>query len=163
MPSVLKKAAALVAIIAMTSAGSLLLAQTGAAEPLPQSNPDGALMLELRDVVTSWASAWQSQLDDVYLLHYHPDFKPEGFKSVAEWQASRRNRVRDPANIQIGLSDFSVVAARDNNRAIVRFWLLYSRPGYADKTRKEMELRKLGQIWLIASEHNLEVTKLAPP
>lgn len=128
-----------------------------------QSNADDALKLELRDVITSWASAWQSQLDDVYLLHYHPDFRPEGFKSIDDWKANRRGRLKDPANIRIDLREFSVVAARDSNRAIVRFWLLYSRPGYADQTRKEMELRKLGQIWLIASERNLEVIKLAPP
>ncbi|MES2606896.1 MAG: hypothetical protein V4603_18350 [Pseudomonadota bacterium] len=130
---------------------------------LQDASPEELLKRELRDVVTSWASAWQSQLDDVYLLHYHPDYKPEGFNSPTEWRAARRTRLKDPANIRINLREFEVIATRDNSRALVRFWLFYSRPGYADQTRKEMELRKFGQIWLIASERNLEVTKLAPP
>lgn len=121
-----------------------------------------ALKAELRGVITSWASAWQSQLDDVYLLHYHPDFVPEGFATRQEWIAQRRSRIRDPGNINISLRDFSVVA-HDDNTALVRFWLHYSRTGYADDTHKEMLLEKPGQIWQIKREHNITVVKLGSP
>lgn len=116
------------------------------------------LLAELRAVVTSWASAWQSQFDDVYLMHYHPDFKPEGLPSRQDWIAQRRARIRDPGDIHITLRDFSVVA-HDDNTALVRFWLHYSRPGYADDTHKEMLLEKMGQIWQIKREYNITVLK----
>ncbi len=120
------------------------------------------LMAELRGVVTSWASAWQSQFDDVYLMHYHPDFKPEDFASRQDWVAQRRTRIRDPGDINISLRDFSMVT-HDADTALVRFWLHYSRPGYADDTHKEMLLEKMGQIWQIKRERNITVTKLAAP
>jgi hypothetical protein len=120
------------------------------------------LMAELRGVVTSWASAWQSQFDDVYLMHYHPDFKPDDFASRQDWIAQRRARIRAPGDITISLRDFSVVA-HDDGTALVRFWLHYSRPGYADDTHKEMLLEKTGQIWQIKREHNIAVVKKAAP
>jgi hypothetical protein len=135
------------------------------AQTLPESEELGPAQLlekELRDVITSWASAWQSQLDDVYLLHYHPDFEPEDFKGRADWEASRRDRIRGPAGIRITMRGFEVVES-SQDRALVRFVLIYSRPGYEDQTRKELNLRKFGQIWLIYHEHNLEVTRVAPP
>jgi hypothetical protein len=123
---------------------------------------EAALKVELRDVITSWASAWQSQLDDVYLLHYHSNFKPEGFASRDAWTASRRSQVKDPADIRISLREFAVVA-HDSDTALVRFWLAYSRPGYADRTHKEMLLQKERQIWRISREHNIEVVREALP
>ena len=121
-----------------------------------------ALKVELRDVITSWASAWQSHLDDVYLLHYHSNFKPEGFASRDAWVASRRSRLKDPADIRITLREFSLVT-HDIDTALVRFWLAYSRPGYADRTHKEVLLQKEGQIWRIMREHNIEVIREAAP
>ena len=120
------------------------------------------LQSELRSVLSSWASAWQSQLDEVYFLHYHPDFVPEGFATLEAWKASRRARVTDPDNISIALKEFELVETHGDT-AVVRFWLMYSRPGYADRTRKEIQLRLQGHIWMIEKEHNLAVTKLAPP
>lgn len=120
------------------------------------------LKSDLRDVISSWASAWQSQFDDVYLLHYHPQFKPEGFASLDAWQRFRRSQVKDPGTINIDLTEFELVEAHED-AAVVRFWLTYSRPGYADRTHKEMQLRLQGHIWMIEKEHNLAVSKLAPP
>lgn len=128
----------------------------------PVDSTEEQLVAELRGVVTSWASAWQSQFDDVYLLHYHPDFKPEDFANRQDWVAQRRTRIRDPGDIDISLRDFSLVA-HDDNTALVRFWLHYSRPGYADDTHKEMLLEKMGQIWQIKREHNITVVKQAAP
>jgi hypothetical protein len=120
------------------------------------------LQSDLRAVLGSWASAWQSQFDDVYLLHYHPDFLPEDFVSLEAWKAARRARVKDPGTISIALKEFELVAARGDT-AFVKFWLIYSRPGYADRTHKEMKLRLQGHIWMIEREHNLQVIKLPPP
>ena len=138
-------------------------AQTVSAAPdADAAAQEEALKVELRDVITSWASAWQSQLDDVYLLHYHSNFKPEGFANRDAWTAKRRSQIKDPADIRISLREF-VVVAHDDDTALVRFWLAYGRPGYADRTHKEMLLQKEGQIWRISREHNIEVIREAPP
>ena len=129
-----------------------------AAQPQSQDEIAG----ELQDVVSSWASAWQSQFDEVYLMHYHKDFKPDGFKSIEEWKNFRHERVMQPENITILLSGFELKEVKEE-QATVWFWLEYSRPDYADRTHKELQLRKDGQIWMIERERNLSVVKLALP
>ena len=121
-----------------------------------QLDPEEQLGLDLRNVITSWASAWQSQMDDIYLLHYDPDFVPEGFSTLADWEAARRTRISGPDTISISLREFELLTAREN-MAVVRLMLLYSRPGYADQTRKELVLRLRGHIWQITQERNLDV------
>ena len=113
---------------------------------------------ETREVITSWASAWQSQLDDVYLLHYHPEFSPEAGNRES-WEALRRRRILEPEEIPIGLRDFEL-SNYDAAQVQVRFWLVYTRPGYADRTHKEITLGKNGRIWQILRERNLEVIRL---
>lgn len=153
----------LYALVLWSVNDTVAFAQPAAAdEGTDAAAQEEALKVELRDVITSWASAWQSQLDEVYLLHYHSEFKPEGFDTRDAWIASRRSRVKDPADIRITLREFSVVT-HDSDSALVRFWLAYSRPGYADRTHKEVLLQKEGQIWRILREHNIEVIREAPP
>jgi len=118
--------------------------------------------VEIRDVITSWASAWQSQMNDLYLLHYSPAFEPEGFTTIALWEAARRARLQDPEHIDISLRGLEFVTLEET-RARIRFWLKYARPGYADETRKEMLLEKSSGVWRIRSEHNMQVRRLAAP
>lgn len=120
------------------------------------------LALQLRNLVTSWASAWQSQLDEIYLLHYHPDFVADGFGTRADWEASRRQRLLEPGSINIALREFELVQA-GASEALVRFRLDYSRPGYADTTWKELQLARNGELWQILRERNLAVERLAAP
>jgi len=132
-----------------------------AADQKTQPGVREQLQSDLRDVISSWAGAWQSQFDDVYLLHYHPDFKSEGFASQAAWQQFRRSRVKDPGTINIALKEFELIESHGDT-AVVRFWLTYSRPGYADRTHKEMQLRLQGHIWKIEREHNLATHQEGP-
>lgn len=151
------------ACMALLGLGSLLaMAQGLPVQETARLEAEELLAVELRGVITSWASAWQSQLDDVYLLHYHPDFKPEGFSTRQAWIENRRARIQNPADITITLSEFALIT-HDDTTALVRFWQHYRRPGYADDTNKEMLLQKSGQIWQIKQEHNIEVVRRSPP
>lgn len=116
---------------------------------------------QLRNVVTSWASAWQSGRDDIYLLHYHPDFVPEDLSSRDAWEAQRRERITSMGEISISLREFSL-ESQDGDRAEVHFTLNYRRPGYADRTRKALHLRLNGPLWQIVREVNLAVERLPP-
>lgn len=144
------------------SAQELAETVTDAPAAGPDLSPEERMVLQLRNLVTSWASAWQSQLDDIYLLHYHPAFEPDGFASRADWEASRRARLVEPGSISIGLREFELVQA-DAASAIVRFRLDYSRPGYADRTWKELHLALNGELWQILRERNLAVERLPAP
>ncbi len=136
-------------------------AQAGS-EQNAELSPEQQLLLQLRNLVTSWASAWQSQLDEIYLLHYHPDFVAEDFASREDWEASRRARLVEPGAISIGLRDFELVQS-DRSSAVVRFRLDYSRPGYADQTWKELQLARNGELWQILRERNLAVQRMPVP
>jgi hypothetical protein len=132
------------------------------AAPEPETDPEEERVLLLRNFVASWASAWQSQFDDIYLLHYHPDFMAEGFSTRAEWEASRRSRLVEPGSIRIGLREFELVQS-DSSSALLRFRLDYSRPGYADETWKELQLARNGELWQILRERNLAVQHVSAP
>lgn len=131
-------------------------------EEISAESPEERLELQLRNLVTSWASAWQSQLDDIYLLHYHPLFEPEGVASREDWEASRRARLVEPGSISIGLREFELVQG-DATSATVRFRLDYSRPGYADQTWKQLVLARNGELWQILRESNLSVVRVPAP
>lgn len=124
---------------------------------------DGAPDLEaqLRNVVTSWASAWQSGRDDVYFLHYHPGFVAEGFPTRDDWESRRRERILEPEDISISLREFSMQQLGDD-LADVRFTLTYRRPGYADRTHKSLLMKRSGGLWQILREVNLVVERLPP-
>ncbi len=58
--------------------------------------------------------------------------------------------------IAVSFDRFEVMA-NDDDTALVRFWLNYSRGSYADETHKEIEFRRVDTDWLILGERNLEV------
>lgn len=114
---------------------------------------------QLRNVVTSWASAWQSGRYDIYLLHYHPDFVPEYLDSREAWEAQRRERITELGEISISLREFSLESL-EAETAVVHFTLNYRRSGYADRTRKAMHLKLNGHLWQILREINLSVERV---
>jgi hypothetical protein len=126
------------------------------------TSEDDQIELELRNVISSWASAWQSQLDDIYLLHYHPDFQPEAGITREAWEDTRRSRILDPEYIRITLREFSLLEIGPSS-AVVNFTLNYTSPGYADRTRKQIELGLNAQLWQILRETNLNVQHLPAP
>ena len=115
--------------------------------------------MQLRNVVTSWASAWQSGRDDIYLLHYHPEFVPEYLPSREAWEAQRRERITELGEISISLREFSLESLGPD-KAEVRFTLNYRRDDYADRTRKALHLKLNGHLWQIVREVNLSVERV---
>ena len=126
---------------------------------LAAEGQDTDVETQLRNVVTSWASAWQSGRDDIYLLHYHPDFVPQYLASREAWEAQRRERITELGEISISLREFSLESL-EGGTAVVHFTLNYRRPGYADRTRKALHLKLNGHLWQILREINLSVERL---
>jgi hypothetical protein len=151
-------------VLAFSSLSSSVLAENSAQQVAnvstaitPAAKAEADLQKqELQEVISSWASAWQSQLEDVYFLHYHPDYRPEGYANVSAWRKVKGALIRKPQEISINLHDFAVVGT-EAGIARVQFWLDFAKPGYSDKTKKEIVLKQEGQLWLIAKETNLQV------
>jgi hypothetical protein len=114
---------------------------------------------ELQETISLWAGAWAAQLTEPYIGYYTSTYYPPNFDSRDEWVEDRRERIESPESIQIRLLDFELLEAGPL-LAIVRFTLMYSRPGYSDRTDKELELIWVGGSWRISREKNISVEEL---
>ncbi|CAG0124864.1 Secretory immunoglobulin A-binding protein EsiB [Rhodocyclaceae bacterium] len=105
----------------------------------------------IADAVKGWAAAWSGQDVEKYLANYAQSFKPAGGMSRAAWEAQRRERVATPKSINVELSGVTV-SGQGEDSARVRFMQNYRADVYQDVTNKTLELKKIGDKWLIVSE-----------
>ncbi|MFT5163078.1 MAG: hypothetical protein ACI9FJ_001660 [Alteromonadaceae bacterium] len=81
------------------------------------------------------------------------------------WENKRIKAINSPRWIKLNSSDFDFIANPEPqanqrvNKVIVKFWLHYQTPGYADKTHKKLTLRFKNKRWLITNEQNLQVNR----
>ena len=122
-----------------------------------QAKPVAAV---LRTPVELWAQAWADQDVERYLGAYAPGFRPPQGNSREEWEMLRRERVTEPKNIQVSVSEMNVLR-RNDGRAAVTFRQDYRSDRYQDSVRKRLELVQDGERWLIAEER--VVATLAGP
>lgn len=115
-----------------------------------------AIQKQLRDTISLWAGAWSAQLIDPFIDFYSESYLSPNFSSREEWVENRRIRIEGPDYIRIRLFDFELIEA-NSNLAVVRFTLIYERPGYSDSTYKELELVNQEGEWKISNETNIQV------
>jgi CubicO group peptidase (beta-lactamase class C family) len=120
--------------------------------PVIPSTPPLAIAT-IEDAVRIWAKAWANQDVSAYLGAYADDFVPEGGKDLTNWKTLRRSRLTKPRFIEIALTDL-VIEPRDGG-AVARFLQAYRADTYADKTSKELALRKTVKGWRIVRERAL--------
>jgi hypothetical protein len=123
------------------------------AEPPPMDNPamdnlDSAG--EISDVLNQWAAAWAAKDVKKYLSFYADTFEP-GKLSRKEWEAQRRARLGDRAQIRIKLSDMEVNVL-SKHRAKVSFKQEYISDKYRDLGNKMITVVKLSGAWKIQKE-----------
>jgi tetratricopeptide (TPR) repeat protein len=104
----------------------------------------------VRTAVINWARAWSARDVDNYLACYAEDFKTPNGESRGEWEKNRKERIRKPASIQVEV--LSPVVEVDGNVATVTFKQSYRAGGSSMRTSKTLQLRKLGEKWLIMQE-----------
>ena len=127
------------------------------ADTMPQETLAAPSLPEvLNNVVQSWLDDWQSGNSSGYLSAYHDAFEPSSHDSREVWRSERESRIEGVTGIAVSFDRFEVMA-NDDDTALVRFWLNYSRGSYADETHKEIEFRRVDTDWLILGERNLEV------
>ncbi|MBI2286082.1 MAG: outer membrane protein assembly factor BamE [Nitrosomonadales bacterium] len=118
------------------------------AQPQPVAKADP--VAEVLKSVQAWSAAWSARNVRDYLSAYTPDYKPQGMSRKA-WEKQRLERIGKPRVIEVELSEVNV-SMQDDSYAIVTFAQRYRSDLYRDNTRKTLQLKKVGDAWLIVSE-----------
>ncbi|WP_415893650.1 hypothetical protein ACMXYN_04320 [Neptuniibacter sp. PT8_73] len=114
----------------------------------PKENNEKAV----REVFTTWHTAWEKQDWDDYINSYLQNTTLYGVKmSLEEWREFRKNRLLSPQWIKLEIK--SPKYTRLNSHWYrVEFYQRFEKPGYADETNKRLELTLTSAGWKIASE-----------
>ncbi len=128
-------------------------AEASVEPPIEVALPSPELVAREEVVATldSWAAGWSSQSVESYLEHYTAEFTPESGVSGATWRSQRVERLGRPEFIEIGIDEVEVTLGTDG-AARARFVQTYRSNSYEDQVRKEMNLRRENNRWLIARE-----------
>lgn len=117
----------------------------------PAKMPAAAAGDSVEDTVTRWARAWSSRDVEAYLAFYGTDFAiPDGL-SRADWEAQRRDRVTQPAHIEVTLSNLKVEQPSPD-KAIARFKQTYRSDRMTSRSAKALELAMRDGKWKIVRE-----------
>jgi ketosteroid isomerase-like protein len=122
--------------------------------PVPASasapaNP-AATIAEVETAVRTWAAAWSARDVARYLATYAPDFTPPRGQARKAWEADRRARIADKAAIRVDIDNLVIsVTGQD---ASASFQQTYSADKLREKSRKTLELQRVGGQWLIRKE-----------
>ncbi|WP_415900318.1 hypothetical protein [Neptuniibacter sp. QD48_11] len=132
------------------------------AEPQPQTKPVTEFVVKpgpkennvkaVREVFTTWHTAWEQQNWDNYINSYLQNSTLYGVKmSLEEWREFRKDRLLSPDWIKLEIK--SPKFTRLNSHWYrVEFYQRFEKPGYADETNKRLELTLTSAGWKIASE-----------
>jgi len=112
----------------------------------PKADSDAVLA-----AVNGWAKAWSHKNADDYLGYYAPSFQVPGGEARANWEATRRDRIMKPKQIEVTVGSPKVSFEADG-RAVVKF-----RQGYKSDTldtsgAKTLTLVKNNERWQIIQE-----------
>lgn len=134
------------------AAPSMMPVAAPAEQPSMGSQPVDSLDSagEISDTLNQWAAAWAAKDVKKYLSFYANTFEP-GKLSRKEWEAQRRARLGDRAQIRVKLSDVEVNVF-SSHRATVRFKQEYASDKYQDVGNKMITVVKLSGTWKIQKE-----------
>ncbi|MDQ0082739.1 ketosteroid isomerase-like protein [Variovorax boronicumulans] len=127
---------------------------TPAAAPAPVSaaapaDPTSSIR-EVEAAVRAWAAAWSARDVVRYLAAYAPDFTPPRGQDRKAWEADRRARITDKTTISVSID--SLVISVQGQAASASFQQTYSADKLREKSRKTLELQRVGNQWLIRKE-----------
>lgn len=132
--------------------GVWLIANERVGNFMAQAKPAAAGSAEegIQRAIKHWVEAWSARDVAQYLSSYTANFKPAGV-SRAKWEAQRKERIGKAGSIAVEVSDLKI-KLRDDSHASVAFKQDYRSDTHQDSMRKALQLEKVGDVWLIASE-----------
>ncbi len=124
---------------------------TGSFAAMPADAAPADPTIAIESAVEVWARAWATKDVERYLTAYSIDFSPASGLSRDAWETQRRQRFARPGAVEVSLSALQVEILGPD-RALARFDQAYAAPGYRDRVRKQLELRRREQEWKIERE-----------
>jgi tetratricopeptide (TPR) repeat protein len=127
-----------------------------AAEPTAKVTPATPPATENRhhkDVeaaVANWAKAWAAQDMKAYLGAYVKEFDPPGKMSRSDWESERRQRIVGKSKITVRIEKLAVQV--NGETAVAKFQQSYKSGTFSVSSRKQLDLVKAGDRWLIVRE-----------
>ena len=101
--------------------------------------------------VNGWAKAWSVKNADAYLAFYAPNFQVPGGELRANWEATRRDRIVKPRQIEVTIGSPKVLFDA-NGRAVVKFRQGYKSDSLNTSGAKTLTLVKVNDRWQIIQE-----------
>jgi len=123
------------------------------------SHSTDVIRAEIEAVLDQWVYAWSSKDIDTYLSLYSENFDTPFNISREEWVGSRIRRIETPRWIRVRLEQVDYIQL-DEISAALSVTQLYATPGYADRTRKHIDLVKEEGSWRILREDAVETVRL---
>ena len=123
------------------------------AEPeKPKPAPAADANAEVLKAVNGWAQAWSKRDSDAYLAYYAKDFQPPSGESRADWEKSRRSRIRGAKVIAVNVSSPKVTLSSPN-QATVQFRQAYRSDSFKATGNKTLVMVRGGDgRWQIQQE-----------
>lgn len=128
-------------------------ATTTRPEPTPPPASASSSADDIREAVRSWARAWAGKDIDGYIGAYAQQFRPSNGAPRATWVAYRRDRLSNPAFIQVDVGDIEVEML-GADRARATFVQGYKSNTYQDRVLKTLGMVRTGSGWQITSEES---------
>lgn len=123
------------------------------------SDAKDAIKAEIQEVLDQWVVAWTSKDIGTYLSFYSENFDTPFNISREEWAGSRIRRIESPRWIRVQLEQIDFILLEEDSAAL-SVTQLYATPGYADRTRKHIDLVREQQGWKILREDAVETVRL---
>ncbi len=117
----------------------------------PSSNE--AIQRSAKFALEEWSKAWEKKDVDAYLGAYAQDFVPNDGKTRSQWASERKSRILNKGQINIQLSQIDVKAVSAQTVKI-RFRQNYRSDKLSVSSIKTIEMKKIGDRWLITSERS---------
>lgn len=105
--------------------------------------------VRVREALQAWAQAWSRRDMAAYAAAYTPDFQGRAASRQA-WLMQRRDRIGTRKQILVKISGLSIWFERGVAR--VSFDQQYQSDGLSIQSRKTIDLKKVGDLWLIQRE-----------
>lgn len=138
-----------------TPATQVVMTPVASVAPSPAPAPGLQIVVDTSDkdieqAVRTWATAWSNKDMNTYLGSYAKNFDTPKNMPRKTWEEERRDRIIGKSRISVKISD--IVTKSNGNTAIVKFRQDYVADALTSSSRKTLELRKIGDRWLIAKE-----------
>ena len=135
----------------LSSAEIMPLAQKPEMTPTITKTAEEVDITRVESSVIAWGEAWSKQDTDSYLGFYSADFKPQAPSSLAAWKQQRRDRLKSPKFIKIGISNLQTTILSPTAVG-VKFKQNYKSDRFSEKSGKLLLLKLEQDQWRIALE-----------